>query len=135
MITRFLERLARRLNKIKPHLVRSAAVKPEIATAYEVFGQDWPRWIKKGILDLVLPMAYSTDPEVVYNQIEKACREVGANHVWAGLRAYDVPVSGVVHRVRKLAPLNLGGYSFFSYDGVKNSPLFFKRVGESFLKR
>ena len=128
VITSFLRGLSRGLNEKNPALVRSAAVKPDIDSAYEVYGQHWPHWVKEGLVDLVLPMAYSTDSEKVYEQISQACKAVGSEHVWAGLRAYDVPVSGILERALKLMPLGLAGYCFFSYNGVEDNPVFFERI-------
>ena len=128
LITRFLADLTGKLNGRKPRLIRTAAVKPDLDSAYKIYGQDWVRWVKDGLLDIILPMAYSTNPEVVYEQIATACREVGPDHVWAGLRAYNVPVSGIIERTQRIRPLNPAGYCFFSYDGTKDNPLFFERM-------
>ena len=128
IITELLARLSGKLNRLKPDLVRSAAVKPEIASAFRIYGQDWPAWVMQGYLDMVLPMAYSTKPDVVFSQISQACQAVGRERVWAGLRAYEVPVSGIIERVRRIAPLQPGGCCFFSYDGVRNNRAFFRRV-------
>ncbi|HLA40644.1 MAG TPA: family 10 glycosylhydrolase [Candidatus Glassbacteria bacterium] len=135
LVTDLVAGLSLELNRIKPGLVRSAAVMPEIAGAFETFGQDWPRWIRAGYLDMVLPMAYSTKTEVVYSQVAAACRAVGAEKVWPGLRAYEVPVAGVIERARRIAPLDTGGISFFSYDGVRDNPGFFDRVRQSLFTR
>ncbi|MEA2063979.1 MAG: family 10 glycosylhydrolase, partial [Gemmatimonadota bacterium] len=128
VVTGFVRELCTRLEKKNPALVRSVAVKPRLAPAYEVFGQDWPRWVREGLIDMVLPMAYSTDPAAVYSQISAACEAVGPDHVWAGLRAYSVPVAGTIARAEKLGPLGLGGICFFSYNGVEDNPAFFERV-------
>ncbi|MBN2287989.1 MAG: family 10 glycosylhydrolase [Candidatus Glassbacteria bacterium] len=127
-VSRFLREVATALNEKKPGLVRSAAVKPDIDSAFRVFGQQWPLWVREGLVDLVLPMAYSTDRDKVYGQIAQACEAVGAGHVWAGLRAYDVPVAGIVERVRRIKSLQPAGYCFFSYNGVENIPGFFESV-------
>jgi uncharacterized lipoprotein YddW (UPF0748 family) len=133
-ITRFLREITTNLNAKNPTLVRSAAVKPDVDSAYRVFGQDWPRWVKEGLLDMVLPMAYSTDQEKVYKQISRACEAVGREHVWAGLRAYNVPVSGIIGRAKRLTPLGLAGYCFFSYNGVEELPSFFERVPKALFR-
>jgi len=134
VITRFLRGVCRSLNMKKPDLVRSAAVKPDIDSAYRVFGQDWPRWVKEGLLDMVLPMAYSTNNQTVYDQISRASRAVGGERVWAGLRAYDVQVSGIVEKVVRLRRLGLKGFCFFSYNGVEDNPLFFERIPKALLR-
>jgi len=134
IITALLARLSGKLNRLKPDLVRSAAVKPEITSALRIYGQDWPTWVRQGHLDMVLPMAYSTSPDVVRSQILQACKAVGREKVWAGLRAYDVPVGGIIERVRGIAALEPGGYCFFSYDGVRNNQTFFRRIKGSIFK-
>ncbi|MFH1071459.1 MAG: family 10 glycosylhydrolase [Candidatus Glassbacteria bacterium] len=131
LVTELVAGLAVELKRVKPGLLRSAAVMPDVASAFDTFGQDWPRWIRAGYLDMVLPMAYSTKTEVVYDQVVKACREVGAEKVWPGLRAYEVPVAGVIERARKIAPLKTGGVCFFSYDGMRDNPQYFDRLKQS----
>ncbi|MFC1544535.1 glycoside hydrolase family 10 protein [Gemmatimonadota bacterium] len=120
------------IDKQRPGAVLSAAVKPDIVSALSVFGQDWPRWVREGYVQMVLPMSYGTDADKVHAQIQDACREVGTAHVWAGLRAWEVPVSNVLERARKIAPINPGGICFFSYDGVKDNRYFFDAVRSLF---
>lgn len=116
------------VDEVRPGTVLSAAVKPDITSAFTVFGQDWPRWVREGYVEMVLPMAYSTDEDMVYGQIDAACREVGGRHVWAGIRAWNTSVSDVVKRARRIAPLGTGGICFFSYDGMKDNRYFFDAV-------
>ena len=123
------------VDSVRPGAVLSAAVKPDISSALSVFGQDWPRWLAEGYVRMVLPMAYGTDADKVYGQIEAACAQVGREKIWAGIRAWDVPVSGIVKRARRLAPLGAGGICFFSYDGMKDNRYFFDAVRSMFSKR
>ncbi len=123
------------VDSVRPEAVLSAAVKPDIPGALSVFGQDWPRWLREGYVRMVLPMAYSTDAGKVYGQIEAACDQVGQDKIWAGIRAWDVPVSGIVERARKLAPLGTGGICFFSYDGMQDNRSFFDAVRKMFARR
>ena len=116
------------VQETRPGALLSAAVKPDIVSARSTFGQDWPGWVREGYVQIVLPMAYGTNVEKVSAQIADACREVGAEHVWAGLRAWEVPVSSVIERVKKVLPLSPGGICYFSYDGVKNNRHFFDAV-------
>lgn len=46
-----------RAKAIKPQAAVSAAVFHRLASAENVF-QDWPRWLREGFIDYVLPMAY-----------------------------------------------------------------------------
>lgn len=128
LITGFVRRLNGHLRQIKPEVRLSAAVKPDISSAYRVYGQDWPRWVREGQMDFVVLMSYSTNAELVYSQIESACRAVGPERVWAGLRAWEVQVAGVIERLKRVEPLVPGGVSFFSYNGMENNAAFFSRV-------
>jgi uncharacterized lipoprotein YddW (UPF0748 family) len=120
------------IDELRPGTVLSAAVKPDIVSALSTFGQDWPRWVKEGYVQMVLPMSYGTSADKVYAQIEDACREVGADRVWAGLRAWDVSVSSTMARAKRIAPLGTGGMCFFSYDGIKDNRTFFDSVRNLF---
>ncbi len=134
-VSGLVARLRSVLDSVRPGALLSAAVKPDIPLALSRFGQDWQRWLKEGYVQMVLPMAYGTDPDKVYDQIEAACDRVGRKNVWAGIRAWDVPVSGVMARARRLAPLGAGGICFFSYDGVRDNRHFFDAVRRLFAKR
>jgi uncharacterized lipoprotein YddW (UPF0748 family) len=123
------------VDSVRPEALLSAAVKPDIASALSVYGQDWPRWLREGYVQMVLPMAYGTDAGKVYGQIEAACDQVGRDKIWAGIRAWDVPVSSIVDRARRLEPLGTGGICFFSYDGMQNNRYFFDAVRNMFDKR
>ncbi len=131
LVTACVARLAERLEAAKPELLRSVAVKPEIPSAYAVWGQDWTDWVAKGYLDMVVPMSYSTRAEVVRAQAEAACRAVGPERVWVGLRAWEVPLEGVLERVRALSSLAPGGYSFFSYDGMRGKSAYFRGISRA----
>ncbi len=128
LVTGFVTTLRGHLRQVRPELRLSAAVKPDIDSAYRTFAQDWPAWVRSGNMDFVVPMAYSKKPELVYSQIEAACRAVGREHVWAGIRAWEVTVSSVMERARRIEPLGAGGISFFSYNGMENNAQFFRSV-------
>lgn len=128
LVTQFVETLRGHLNQVRPGMPLSAAVKPDIGQAYRTFAQDWTHWVRQGQLDFVVPMAYSSKPDMVYDQIEAACRAVGAGHVWAGIRAWDTTVPQVMERARRLETLGAGGISFFSYNGMENNRQFFQSV-------
>ena len=134
-VSGLVARLSSVVAAVRPGTLLSAAVKPDIPSALSRFGQDWQRWLKEGYVQMVLPMAYGTDPDKVYGQIEAACAQVGREKVWAGIRAWDVPVSGIMARARRLTPLRAGGICFFSYDGVQDNRYFFDAVRRLFAKR
>lgn len=129
IITGFLKETRSAIDASRPGTSISAAVKPDIESAFEIFGQDWPRWVREGYVDRVLPMAYSKDRDTVYGQISAAAKAVGGGNVWAGLRAWDVPAKSIYERTRSMKGLNLGGICFFSYNGLESKPKILEQLG------
>ena len=59
-MTSFVREAARIIREIAPSVRLSAAVYPTPDSAADN-GQDWPAWLKEGLLDFVAPMLYSAD--------------------------------------------------------------------------
>ena len=129
IITGFMKETHAAIEQNRPGTTVSAAVKPDIESAYEIFGQDWPRWVREGYVDKVLPMAYGKDRDKVYGQISAAAKAVGGSNVWAGLRAWDVSAQSIYERTRSMKKLSLGGICFFSYNGLENKPKIIEQLG------
>ena len=60
-LTEFVRSASKALRSAHPDIVLSAAVFPTPASAASV-GQDWPAWIREGLLDFVCPMIYTETP-------------------------------------------------------------------------
>lgn len=60
-ITEFVREASKAVRKAKPGIVLSAAVfaTPESAARHN---QDWPTWLKEGLVDYVCPMTYTESP-------------------------------------------------------------------------
>jgi uncharacterized lipoprotein YddW (UPF0748 family) len=58
----------RRAKGIKPNVQISAAVLSSVEAADSVY-QDWPRWLREGMIDFVVPMAYTQDNAELTRQI------------------------------------------------------------------
>ena len=56
----------------RPGLVVSAAVTPDEAQALAHRFQAWPRWLSEGLLDAVVPMAYTPDSRIFRAQVQQA---------------------------------------------------------------
>ncbi|MBE3582706.1 MAG: family 10 glycosylhydrolase [Limnochordaceae bacterium] len=61
-ITSFLRQLSSRLRAARPGLLLSAAVVPDPAAALRETHQNWPRWLREGLLDFVATMNYTSLP-------------------------------------------------------------------------
>ncbi|MEP6911605.1 MAG: family 10 glycosylhydrolase [bacterium] len=117
-ITMLVERIYHAVKKQKPQVTVSAAVFANHENAYTRRFQDWRRWLSMGILDVVCPMAYSTDTAVFQKQIEIATTSAHAagKRVWAGIGAYRIPSESTVEKINAARTLGSEGIILFSYD-------------------
>lgn len=134
-ITLLVQRIYRAVKKRRPDVLVSAAVFANDENAYTRRFQDWRRWLQMGILDVVCPMAYSTDTAIFAKQIDVASRSAHGSdrHVWAGIGAYRIPVESTVEKISMARKLGADGIILFSYDfTAKPSPL---NPGGDYLER
>jgi uncharacterized lipoprotein YddW (UPF0748 family) len=117
-VTMLVERIYKDVKKRRPAAMVSAAVFANDENAYTRRFQDWRRWLQMGILDVVCPMAYSTDTAVFQKQIEVAATTAHAaqRKVWAGIGAYRIPSDSAVEKINVARALNTEGFILFSYD-------------------
>lgn len=67
-ITELVRDVHRRAKGIKPNVQISAAVLSSPEAADSVY-QEWPRWLREGMIDFVVPMAYTQDNAELTRQI------------------------------------------------------------------
>ncbi len=101
----------------RPELVVSAAVVPDPETAYGQRFQDWQGWLKAGILDIAVPMAYTPDSGRFQTLIRSARSAAGSRErVWAGIGAYMNTLDGTLDEIDLARHEDAGGVVLFSYD-------------------
>jgi uncharacterized lipoprotein YddW (UPF0748 family) len=117
-VTALVERIYHAVKKRRPEVIVSASVFANDENAFTRRFQDWRRWLQMGILDVVCPMAYSTDTAVFQKQIEVATSTAhGANRlVWAGIGAYRIPSESAIEKINVTRSLRTQGFILFSYD-------------------
>jgi uncharacterized lipoprotein YddW (UPF0748 family) len=117
-ITMLVERVYRGVKKKKPQVTVSAAVFANHENAFTRRFQDWRRWLSMGVLDVVCPMAYSTDTAVFQKQIEIATNSAHSSgrSVWAGIGAYRIAAESTVEKINVARQLGADGIILFSYD-------------------
>src|SRR5262249_54643545 len=60
-LTALVGRLREVVKRVRPSATISAAVRPDAAEAAARRLQDWRAWLDRGLIDVVCPMAYTTD--------------------------------------------------------------------------
>ncbi len=97
----------------------SAAVVADPFTARHDKAQDWARWVNKGWMDFVVPMAYNFPPlelesrAVIYN------RMVGKDRWLMGLGVFDGRDEYLGEAVELLRDVGITGYAIFSYNALE----------------
>jgi uncharacterized lipoprotein YddW (UPF0748 family) len=124
VLSRLVVRLAAAVRALRPGLPVSAAVAPDEAQAVSQRFQDWPRWLKEGLLDAVCPMAYTPDSRIFRSQIENAVALAGPRAaVWAGIGAYRLTVGGTAEKIRLARQTGAAGVVVFSHESFRPGDL------------
>lgn len=82
----FVESVRTRLRVKHPRMWLTAAVLPSYPSCVRSVGQDWERWIARGLVDYIVPMDYVEKPKAFRDLLARQARTpVQARHVIAGL--------------------------------------------------
>jgi uncharacterized lipoprotein YddW (UPF0748 family) len=117
-----IRRLRDTVKTFRPDATVSAAVVPSAPDAAAHRFQDWPAWIGGGLIDVVCPMAYTTDSALFASQIASVSDVAGRHPIWAGIGAYRLSSGQIVDRVQAARRLGAAGVVLFSYDSLTAPP-------------
>lgn len=117
-VTETVESIFNAVKARDPEVTVSAAVAADYAEGYRSRFQDWKAWLRKGILDVVCPMAYTPSTEVFRKQMAEAVTLSGSQSVWGGIGSWRQPVDGTLEKIRVARKLGAQGFILFSYDSA-----------------
>jgi uncharacterized lipoprotein YddW (UPF0748 family) len=106
----------------RPGTLVSAAVVPDAQLAFDSRLQDWRAWIDQSLLDVLCPMAYTTDAGTFQRQIAAARDYAGSRPVWAGIGAYQLTPSQTLGHITAARQLGAAGIILFSYEALAAPP-------------
>jgi uncharacterized lipoprotein YddW (UPF0748 family) len=106
----------------RPGVVFSAAVLPDAQEAFDHRLQDWRGWLDRSLLDVVCPMAYTSEPAIFQKQIAAARAYAGSRPVWAGIGAYQLTPSQTLGHIAAARKLGTAGIILFSYESLVAPP-------------
>lgn len=112
----------------------SVATIPERKKARDVAFQDWPRWVREGIVDFIVPMNYSSDRALVKRRTRDVVKDSGDwKKVAIGLGAYKVldNPGELKLQVDDCRKQGVAGVVLFSYDNLTRRPELFSYIGKS----
>ena len=118
-VTRLVERIHRDVKAIRPQLVVSAAVIADAELAWADRFQDWRQWLADGVIDIAVPMAYTSSRER-FQSLVRVAREAAGDRtrVWAGIGAYLNTTDDTIGMIDIARREGAGGVVLFSYDWV-----------------
>ena len=138
-ITALVTRLRAAVKRTRPQALFSAAVWPEPNEAATRRFQDWRRWVQDGVLDVICPMAYTTDAALFRAQISAVKDIAGSRPVWAGIGAYRLSAAETVANIQSARRAGAAGISLFSYDNltpqVNANPQYLQQVAQGAFER
>jgi uncharacterized lipoprotein YddW (UPF0748 family) len=120
-LTSLVQQVAGAAKAARPNVVVSAAVNPDPDRARQHHFQDWGAWASLGLLDVVCPMAYSTNVSTFSTAVSGVRHAVGGIPVWAGIGAWQLPVNRTAEHVRAARRAGAAGVLLFSYDALAAS--------------
>ncbi len=121
-LTSLVMRVRTAVKAARPDAVISAAVVPDVQAAFETRLQDWRTWVDQSLIDVLCPMAYSTDAAVFARQVTAAGAYAGNAAVWAGIGAYRLEPAVTLQFIDAARRLGAAGVILFSYDSLIAPP-------------
>jgi uncharacterized lipoprotein YddW (UPF0748 family) len=117
-VTELVDRIYKGVKSVKPNATISAAVFANGEDAVRSRFQDWKKWLQMGDLDVLCPMAYTSDTELFRKQIVNAMNLASGRRVWGGIGAHKQTAEDAVEKIRLARDLGAHGFLLFSYDST-----------------
>ena len=98
-ITDLVERIYVGVKRRRPEVLVSAAVFPNARESSIYQYQDWEEWLRRGIVDVVAPMAYNANDGLFDEAISRAAEVGGSERVWAGVGVHLTTYEGTLSKI------------------------------------
>jgi uncharacterized lipoprotein YddW (UPF0748 family) len=122
-ITRLVRDVAALVRARDPEIQVSAAVYGKYPSCVNSVAQDWPAWIRDGLVDFVCPMNYTADPAAFRDLVRMQLSLPGkTGRIYPGIGATSAtsrldPVQ-VIEQIVVLRQEGAGGFALFDLNGV-----------------
>jgi uncharacterized lipoprotein YddW (UPF0748 family) len=117
-VSRFVAEVRDTLERRHAGTRLSAAVIADTVTARRRHGQDWPRWIRGGLLDLAFPMCYQPSTSGVSTQLSGLRETVGTERVAPGIACYNQPAREAAAKLVVARGMGFRLVALYSYDSL-----------------
>ncbi|MBT3617205.1 MAG: family 10 glycosylhydrolase [Candidatus Marinimicrobia bacterium] len=130
-ITKFVRDVSKMIKVIRPTCQLSAAVKPNLYQARNVFLQEWDVWLAAGYLDWAMPMNYTPDlrtfadnVNIIYDHLPARYRE----KIIMGIGTYNQSPLDAADKVTYTSITRFRGISLFSYNSLNKNPRYIQEI-------
>lgn len=134
-ITDLVRDLRADLDRTERDIKLTAAVISDQQAALGRYHQDWPLWLREGIVDAVIPMAYGTSTATVERQIKAAMAIPTERHVYAGIAIYNQGARDAADKIRRARALGVDGIALFSFDSLVGKAGYMRQIKSSAFAR
>jgi uncharacterized lipoprotein YddW (UPF0748 family) len=118
LLTDLAGEISEEAGRLKPDICVSLAAWPDLNAARDALAQDWPTWVRQGLLDFVCPTDYTEDEDELERMLhEQVAATSGEVPLYAGLGAHEIEsVSDLTRQVQATRRAGADGFVAFSYD-------------------
>jgi uncharacterized lipoprotein YddW (UPF0748 family) len=112
---------------VRPAIVMSAAVGSYAERVYLAESQDWQRWLEDGLIDLAIPMAYTTDDRLFRYFAERFSSGPKSDRIWIGQGSwlFAKTPDRALGQLEAAREAGATGEVLFSYDSIADAPELF----------
>ncbi|MCF7740532.1 MAG: family 10 glycosylhydrolase [Candidatus Marinimicrobia bacterium] len=118
-----------KITKKYQHIQLSAAVKPDPVEARNKYFQDWEEWLRKGLIDFVVAMNYTSDNQEFGRIVKHIKKRQIKDKVWMGIGTYNQNPVMTDRQFNLCIQDNYKGVVFFSYKSLIDKNLYVKKYG------
>lgn len=116
-LAQLVTRLARTARTARPGIRITAAVWPDPADAIARKFQDWPAWVRAGVIEAACPMLYVSNAMTYEQQLQRLAAQPRGT-VWPGIGAFKLQPEETARRVALARALGFSGVLLYSYDSM-----------------
>lgn len=117
-VDNLVRRISEMANAVRPGIQMSAAVFPDQDESYNYKLQDWGLWLRRGWIDFVVPMNYTSRPALFASRSGSLLRR-GGSRVYMGV--YTGSRAGTLAEMSKLQKWGVNGMVLYHYAGAAPS--------------
>jgi uncharacterized lipoprotein YddW (UPF0748 family) len=132
ILTEFLSKMYQTIKQAKPNIIISSA--PSVYPwGYTEYLQDWPTWLSKNYIDMVIPQIYRYNIDSYQKTLSEQLRYVGAkdrHKIFPGMLIQNGDYNPDSVFLEKMIEANrrngILGEAFWFFEGIKKFPSFFE---------